>query len=238
MSFTLDLQPSPQAQLPLTDKQECSCGHSGFQGIWAVTHVATREKSAAWDAVCWHVETDVPKLNSRTGTRLPRQVFWKSSLSPNTRYWSRREESTLCHYKWQAWWSHLVISRGPHHKWFSSFSDNSWGGSLCSEHLICPSSPTQILCVLSVVHSLYSIKAYVVLSHEKYYWGEGSLKFWCINKSWHSLVSNCLYLAGKHTNKKSLSVFYNGILAHLNHLFDFFFPVVTSPSWKIPVVSI
>lgn len=46
MSFTLDLQPSPRAQVPLTDKQECSCGHSGFQSIWAATHVATREKSA------------------------------------------------------------------------------------------------------------------------------------------------------------------------------------------------
>lgn len=63
MSFTLDLQPNPQAQVLLTDKQECSCGHSGFQSIWAVTHAATREKSAAWDGVCCHVETDqtVPK---------------------------------------------------------------------------------------------------------------------------------------------------------------------------------
>lgn len=62
-SFTLDLQPNPQAQVLLTDKQECSCGHSGFQSIWAVTHAATCEKSAAWDGVCCHVETDqtVPK---------------------------------------------------------------------------------------------------------------------------------------------------------------------------------
>lgn len=67
MSFTLDLQPSPRAQVPLTDKQECSCGHSGFQSIWAATHVATREKSAVWDAVCWHMKTDVPK--TRLGWR-------------------------------------------------------------------------------------------------------------------------------------------------------------------------
>lgn len=85
-----------------------------------------------------------------------------------------------------------------HHKWFSSFSDNSWGASLCSEHLTfrAQQSNSQILSVLYSVHSLYSRKAYVVLSDEKYYWGEGSLEFSRINKSWHSPVSNRLYLAG------------------------------------------
>lgn len=47
MSFTLDLQPIPQAQVALTDKQECSRGHSGYQSIWVATRVATRDKSAA-----------------------------------------------------------------------------------------------------------------------------------------------------------------------------------------------
>lgn len=83
-----------------------------------------------------------------------------------------------------------------HHKWFSSFSDNSLGASLCSEHLMFWLQQSNTDTVLSIVHSLYSIKAYVVLSHEKYYWGEGSLKFSCINKSWHSPVSNRLHLAG------------------------------------------
>lgn len=124
------------------------------------------------------------RLSLRTSTTHPTHGFWKYSLTPGTWAGERKTPSAVTNQgaglNWtvpkEEWWSRLVTFRGPRQSTIntltqdhliSSFPNGSWRARLCSEHLYCMSTADVDTCVLFIVHSLSSIKAYVVLSHGK-----------------------------------------------------------------------
>lgn len=178
------------------------------------------------------------RLSLRTSTRHPTYGFWKYSLTPGTWAGERKTPSAITNQgaglNWtvpkEEWWSCLVTFRGPRQSTIntltqdhliSSFPNGSWRARLCSEHLYCTSTADVdtvciVYCALTLLYKGICSPLTWKNINEKAVWNSH------LSTSHDTAQSPtaCTWLANKQIGK-NFSVFFNRILAHLNHLFGF-----------------